>query len=70
MPNPAPAATAATEATAAAATARVQQHRRYLMCRPEHFTVSYTINPWMEPANPTDTALAVRRSTAAPKVAR
>lgn len=40
---------------------RVQQHRRYLMCRPEHFTVSYTINPWMEPANPTDTALAVRQ---------
>ena len=32
---------------------------RYLMCRPEHFTVSYTINPWMEPANPTDTAVAV-----------
>ncbi|WP_229383706.1 dimethylargininase [Microbacterium allomyrinae] len=31
------------------------------MCRPEHFTVSYTINPWMEPANPTDTALAVRQ---------
>ncbi|MFH8251379.1 dimethylargininase [Microbacterium sp. B2969] len=41
--------------------ARIQQHRRYLMCRPEHFTVSYTINPWMEPANPTDTALAVRQ---------
>ena len=39
--------------------ARVQQHRRYLMCRPEHFTVSYRINPWMEPANPTDTARAV-----------
>ena len=31
------------------------------MCRPEHFTVSYTINPWMEPANPTDTATAVRQ---------
>jgi N-dimethylarginine dimethylaminohydrolase len=31
------------------------------MCRPEHFTVSYTINPWMEPANPTDTAVAVRQ---------
>ncbi|HEX5858216.1 MAG TPA: N-dimethylarginine dimethylaminohydrolase [Microbacterium sp.] len=31
------------------------------MCRPEHFTVSYTINPWMVPANPTDTALAVRQ---------
>ncbi len=40
---------------------RIPQHRRYLMCRPEHFTVSYTINPWMEPANPTDTALAVRQ---------
>ena len=40
---------------------RIQQHRRYLMCRPEHFTVSYTINPWMEPANPTDTARALRQ---------
>lgn len=39
--------------------ARIQQHRRYLMCRPEHFTVSYQINPWMEPAKPTDTAKAV-----------
>ena len=44
---------------AAASTPRIQQHRTYLMCRPEHFTVSYTINPWMEPANPTDTAKAV-----------
>ena len=57
MPNPAPAASTAP----ATATARIQQHRRYLMCRPEHFTVSYTINPWMVPANPTDTALAVRQ---------
>ena len=40
-------------------TGRIQQHRTYLMCRPEHFTVSYTINPWMEPANPTDTAKAI-----------
>jgi len=38
---------------------RVAQRRRYLMCKPEHFTVSYTINPWMEPAKPTDTARAV-----------
>ncbi|MGZ0712495.1 dimethylargininase (plasmid) [Coraliomargarita sp. W4R53] len=38
---------------------RSQQLRSYLMCRPEHFTVTYSINPWMEPANPTDTALAV-----------
>ncbi len=22
---------------------------RFLMCRPEHFAVSYSINPWMEP---------------------
>ncbi|HET6302646.1 dimethylarginine dimethylaminohydrolase family protein, partial [Microbacterium sp.] len=31
------------------------------MCRPEHFTVSYRINPWMEPANPTDTAVALQQ---------
>jgi N-dimethylarginine dimethylaminohydrolase len=29
------------------------------MCRPEHFTVAYRINPWMHPQEPTDTALAV-----------
>jgi len=46
-------------AEAQTAPARIAQHRRYLMCRPEHFTVSYTINPWMEPANPTDTAKAL-----------
>ncbi|SDG67846.1 dimethylargininase [Microbacterium sp. 77mftsu3.1] len=40
---------------------RIAQHRRYLMCRPEHFTVSYSINPWMEPSRPTDTARAVRQ---------
>jgi len=49
----------ATEATSAPT--RTAHRRRYLMCRPEHFTVSYTINPWMEPANPTDTAVAVRQ---------
>nr|WP_231727814.1 MULTISPECIES: dimethylargininase [unclassified Rathayibacter] len=31
------------------------------MCRPEHFTVVYRINPWMDPAVPTDTALALRQ---------
>ncbi|GAA1635447.1 dimethylargininase [Microbacterium flavum] len=40
---------------------RVAQHRRYLMCAPRHFTVSYTINPWMEPRNPTDTAKAMEQ---------
>ncbi|MEZ3160360.1 dimethylargininase [Microbacterium sp. BWT-B31] len=54
--------TAAAPRTVTSVTAdqpRIQQHRRYLMCRPEHFTVSYTINPWMVPANPTDTAVAL-----------
>ncbi len=52
-----PTATAAESSTGA----RVQQYRRYLMCRPEHFTVSYSINPWMEPSRPTDTNLAVQQ---------
>ncbi|WP_349255616.1 dimethylargininase [Microbacterium sp.] len=50
-----------TVTTVTAEQPRIQQHRRYLMCRPEHFTVSYRINPWMEPANPTDTAVALRQ---------
>ena len=33
--------------------------RSVLMCRPEHFTVVYRINPWMDPAAPTDTGLAL-----------
>jgi N-dimethylarginine dimethylaminohydrolase len=35
--------------------------KRVLMCRPEHFDVVYRINPWMDPAVPTDTSLAVRQ---------
>ena len=35
--------------------------REYLMCPPEHFAVTYAINPWMEPANPTDAGLARRQ---------
>ena len=35
--------------------------RSVLMCRPEHFTVVYRINPWMNPAQPTDTGLALRQ---------
>lgn len=38
---------------------RRAHRRRYLMCRPDHFTVSYRINPWMQPTRPTDTAKAV-----------
>jgi N-dimethylarginine dimethylaminohydrolase len=38
---------------------RVCTHARtYLMCQPEHFTVEYAINPWMDPSKPVDVALA------------
>ncbi|MFB4354026.1 N-dimethylarginine dimethylaminohydrolase [Microbacterium sp. LS_15] len=51
--------TTASESTATEAHARTAHHRRYLMCKPSHFTVNYSINPWMEPAKPTDTEKAV-----------
>jgi arginine dihydrolase len=35
--------------------------RDYLMCMPTHFTVGYSINPWMDPRVPVDTALALRQ---------
>lgn len=38
---------------------RLARPRHYLMCRPEHFTVRYAINPWMHPEQPVDTELAV-----------
>ncbi|MFF8772263.1 dimethylargininase [Kitasatospora sp. NPDC015120] len=38
---------------------RTARPRHYLMCRPEHFTVDYSINPWMEPEKPTDAARAL-----------
>ena len=38
---------------------RVASRRRYLMCRPEHFTVAYAINPWMRPGTAVDVELAV-----------
>jgi N-dimethylarginine dimethylaminohydrolase len=31
------------------------------MCEPTHYTVSYRINPWMDPQRVTDTDLAVRQ---------
>lgn len=33
--------------------------RRYLMCRPTFFDVSYAINPWMDPAAPVYRELAI-----------
>jgi hypothetical protein len=40
---------------------RVATPRRYLMCPPEHFSVDYAINPWMDVARGTDRALAMRQ---------
>jgi len=37
----------------------VATKRHYLMCEPEHYTVSYEINPWMDVTQPTDRDLAV-----------
>ncbi|MFJ8232521.1 dimethylargininase [Streptomyces sp. NPDC094448] len=33
--------------------------RRYLMCPPAHFQVTYSINPWMDPSKPVDLPLAM-----------
>ncbi|SEL58294.1 dimethylargininase [Streptacidiphilus jiangxiensis] len=38
---------------------RAARPRRYLMCRPDFFEVTYAINPWMDPSEPVDTQLAV-----------
>ena len=46
---------------ATATPARTARKRTVLMCRPEYFTVSYRINPWIHPEDPTDTSLAVRQ---------
>jgi N-dimethylarginine dimethylaminohydrolase len=47
--------------TSSAVPARTATKRTVLMCRPDYFTVVYRINPWMDPAIPTDTSLAVRQ---------
>ncbi|HEX6446280.1 MAG TPA: arginine deiminase-related protein [Streptosporangiales bacterium] len=44
---------------AAAVPARTPTARRYLMCPPTYYEVRYAINPWMDPATPVDTALAM-----------
>ncbi|GAA2087178.1 amidinotransferase [Streptomyces albiaxialis] len=33
--------------------------RHFLMCPPEHFRVTYSINPWMDPGKPVDLPLAL-----------
>jgi len=49
--------------TSATVPARTATKRTVLMCRPDFFTVVYRINPWMDPALPTDTSLAVQQWT-------
>ncbi len=46
---------------AARAPGRIARPRRYLMCPPDHFEVSYAINPWMNPDTAVDVALAGRQ---------
>ena len=41
------------------ASQRPRTRRHYLMCRPDHFTVTYAINPWMDPRVPVDRDRAV-----------
>jgi len=50
-----------TDRTAGGARRRHATRRGYLMCPPEHFAVSYAINPWMDPDEPTDAAKAMRQ---------
>jgi N-dimethylarginine dimethylaminohydrolase len=38
---------------------RIPTTRHYVMVPPTHYTVEYAINPWMDPANPVDTAVAL-----------
>lgn len=40
-------------------TERIATPMTVLMCQPTHFTVTYRINPWMDPEVPTNTDLAV-----------
>lgn len=47
--------------TTAAPTSSKATKPSVLMCRPEYFTVSYRINPWMHPEDPTDTSLALKQ---------
>jgi N-dimethylarginine dimethylaminohydrolase len=49
------------EAVTPEAPVRTPVKRSVLMCKPDYFTVVYRINPWMDPALPTDTSLAVRQ---------
>ncbi|MFD9096949.1 dimethylargininase [Streptomyces collinus] len=60
MPRPAaPHSRATTRREVRRMRERVARPRRYVMCRPEHFDVTYAINPWMDPGKPVDRPLAL-----------
>ncbi len=48
-------------ATTTVSPKREPSRRTVLMCRPDYFTVSYRINPWMHPEAPTDTRRAIEQ---------
>jgi N-dimethylarginine dimethylaminohydrolase len=54
---------ATSELAASRSAERRATARSYLMCPPTYFAVTYAINPWMQPDQPTDTDLAVRQWT-------
>jgi len=47
--------------TDGAARRRAARTRNYLMCPPDYFAVEYAINPWMDPDEPVNTALAMHQ---------
>jgi N-dimethylarginine dimethylaminohydrolase len=53
--------TAVTNPSSSAPSRQSNPGKQVLMCRPEHFLVSYRINPWMHPENPTNTSLAIEQ---------
>jgi N-dimethylarginine dimethylaminohydrolase len=54
---------ATSELAASGRAERLATARSFLMCPPTYFTVSYAINPWMRPDEPTDTERAIRQWT-------
>jgi N-dimethylarginine dimethylaminohydrolase len=46
------------------ATPTQQQPPRYLMCSPQHFAVTYSINPWMDPSAWTESGSALHATAA------
>lgn len=38
----------------------MNKKQKFLMCRPDYFTIAYEINPWMSVNNPADTKMAIR----------